>query len=62
MVQGGLGVAFFPSEDFHSHNVDGIVELRLKESIIKEVGVAWRRDADSPPLNTLLQFAKEWVR
>lgn len=61
MVQGGLGVAFLPSEDFHSHNVDGIVELRLKESIIKEVGVAWRNDASSPPLNTLLQFAKDWV-
>ena len=62
MVQGGLGVAFLPSEDFHSHNVSGIVELKLKESIIKEVGVAWRRDASSPPMNTLIQFAKEWVR
>lgn len=62
MVQGGLGVAFFPSEDFHSHNVSGIVELKLRESIMKEVGVAWRSDAGSPPLNTLLNFAKAWVR
>ena len=62
MVQGGLGVAFLPSEEFHSHNVNGIVELKLKEAIVKDVGVAWRTDAGSPPMNTLIQFAKDWVR
>ena len=49
MVQGGLGVAFLPSEDFHSHTLSGVREIKLKERIVKEVGVAWRRDAASPP-------------
>lgn len=62
MVRGGLGVAFLPSEEFRSHTVDGIVELKLKEHIVKEVGVAWRRDTVSPLVKTAVQFAKEWSR
>lgn len=61
MVQGGLGVAFLPSEEFQSHSVEGIVELKLEEKITKEVGLAWRRDAMSPLLDAMIQFAKEWV-
>lgn len=62
IVQGGLGVAFLPSEEFHSHKVDGVVELKLKEPIIKEVGAAWRRDSVSPLLHAAVRFSKEWSR
>ena len=48
MVQGGLGVALLPSEEFHSHNLEGVAEVALKETICKEVGVAWRTDSCSP--------------
>lgn len=61
MVQGGLGVALLPSEEFQSHSLDGIVELSLKEKITKEVGVAWRRDAVSPLVEATVRFAKEWT-
>ncbi len=62
MVQGGLGVALLPSEDFRSHTLEGVVELKLKEKITKEVGVAWRRDAASSLVDAAVQFAKEWVK
>ena len=62
MVQGGLGVALLPSEEFRSHTLHGIVELKLKEKITKEVGVAWRRDAASSLVDAAVQFSKEWVR
>ena len=61
MVRGGLGVALFPSEEFQSHSLDGIVELTLEERIKKDVGVAWRRDAASPLVDAAVRFAKEWV-
>lgn len=60
MVRGGLGVAFLPSEEFRSHTVDGVAELKLEESIIKEVGIVWRKDALSPLLETAIKFAKQW--
>lgn len=62
MVQGGLGVALLPSEDFRSHTLEGVVELKIKEKITKEVGVAWRRDAASSLVDAAVQFAKEWVK
>lgn len=62
MVQGGLGVALLPSEDFRSHTLNGVVELKLKEKIVKEVGAAWRRDAASSLVDAAVQFAKEWVK
>lgn len=62
MVQGGLGVAFLPSEEFHSHSLDGVTELKLQEKIVKEVGIAWRRDAASPLLDAAVQFSKGWVK
>lgn len=62
MVQGGLGVAFLPSEEFRTHAVSGVTEVKLKESIVKEVGLAWRRDAASPLLNETVRFAQGWVR
>lgn len=61
MVRGGLGVAMLPAEDFRSHTLDGIVELKLKERIVKEVGVAWRRGAALPLANVAIQFSREWV-
>ena len=61
MVQGGLGIALLPSEEFKSRSLDGIVELNLKETILKEVGVAWRKDAVSPLVEATVRFAKEWV-
>ena len=61
MVQGGLGVALLPSEEFHSHSVEDVVELKLQEAIIKKVGIAWRKDAASPLLDAAVKFAAEWV-
>ena len=37
------------------------MELRLKEDIRKEVGVAWRKDATSPLVEAAIRFAREWV-
>ena len=62
MVRGGLGVAFLPTEEFRSHVLDGIVELKLTEPIIKEVGIAWRKDTVSPLVDTAISFARSWVR
>ena len=62
MVQGGLGVAFLPSEDFRSHTLSGVREIKLEERIVKEVGGAWRRDAASPLVDAAVQFAREWVK
>ena len=36
--------------------------VKLKERIVKEVGVAWRRDAASPLVDAAVQFAREWVK
>ncbi|MBC8576367.1 LysR family transcriptional regulator [Yanshouia hominis] len=62
MVQGGLGVAFLPSEEFRGHALRGVTELRLKERITKEVGVAWRKDTVSPLVAAAIRFAEEWTR
>ncbi len=61
MVQSGLGVAFLPTEEFRHHSVEGVVELKIKEPIIKEVGISWRRDNVSPLVDAIVRFAKEWV-
>lgn len=60
MVQGGLGIALFPSEEFQARTLDGVVELQLEERIRKEVGVAWRKDAASSLVDATVQFAREW--
>lgn len=60
MVRGGMGVAFLPSEEFVTHRVDGVAEVRLREPIVKEVGIIWRRDAASPLVKTLREFAAAW--
>jgi len=60
MVQGGLGIALFPSEEFKSRRLEGVAELRLEQDIRKEVGVAWRRDTSSPLVEAAVRFAVEW--
>ena len=40
----------------------GLVELKLKEPIRKEVGVAWRKDAASPLLEEAIRFCRAWNR
>ena len=60
MVRGGLGVAFFPSEEFASHKIQGVAELKLEEAIIKEVGVARRTDVSSPVLEAAERFVTAW--
>lgn len=62
MVQGGLGVAFLPAEEFLSRSLNGVTELKLTEKIVKEVGIAWRRDASSPLLDAAVRFSKGWVQ
>ena len=61
MVQGGSAIAFFPTEEFQDRSIDGIKELKIKESIIKEVGICWRRENISPVIDAIVQFAKHWV-
>ena len=61
MVRGGLGVALLPSEEFRARSLDGVVELKLTETIRKEVGVAWRQDAASALVDAAVKFAREWV-
>lgn len=61
MVQGGLGVALLPSEEFQSRRLDRVMELKLKERIVKEVGVAWRKDTVSPLVDTIVRFSGEWT-
>lgn len=61
MVQGGLGVALLPSEEFQARRLDRVVELKLKERIVKEVGVVWRKDTVSPLVDTMVQFSHEWA-
>lgn len=58
MVQGGLGIAFLPSEEFLSHSIEGVREVKLEEPIIKEVGVAWRNDNSSPLVDAFIRFAQ----
>ncbi len=62
MVQGGMGVALFPEEEFRGRQLEGIRRLRIREDIIKEVGVAWRKDSESPLVAEAVRFAKEWSR
>ena len=62
MVQGGMGVALFPEEEFRDRQLDGIRRLKIKEDIIKEVGVSWRKDSESPLIAEAVRFAKEWSR
>ncbi|MCI9156145.1 MAG: LysR family transcriptional regulator [Lawsonibacter sp.] len=61
MVQGGLGVALLPSEEFQARRLDRVVELKLKERIVKEVGVVRRKDTVSPLVDTMVRFAAEWA-
>ena len=60
MVQGGLGIALFPAEEFQARTLEGVVELQLEETIRKEVGVAWRKDASSSLVDATVQFSREW--
>lgn len=62
MVRGGLGAALLPSEEFSVRPLSGVVELKVKERIVKEVGVVWRKDLASPLVDTAVQFAKKWAR
>lgn len=62
MVQGGLGVALLPSEEFGIRTLNGVTELKLTEKIVKEVGIAWRKDVASPLVDAAARFAQEWVK
>ena len=60
MVQGGLGIAILPSEEFRSRTIEGVTEVRITDEIIKTVGIAWRRDTSSPIVHTITDFASRW--
>ena len=62
MVQGGLGVALLPTEEFAVRHLDRIVELKLEERIVKKVGIAWRRDVPSALVDAIVRFSQEWVQ
>lgn len=61
MVKGGMGVAFFPSEEFRTRSLDGISELNLVDPIIKNVGVLQRKDNQSPLVQAFVDFALDWA-
>ena len=61
MVQGGLGVAFLPSEDFRSHTLSGVREIKLEERIVKEVG-GGLAPGPSLPVDTAVQFCPGGVK
>ena len=62
MVQGGLGVALLPSEEFSVRALNGVTELKVEERIVKEVGVVWRKDLVSPLVDTAVQFSRKWAQ
>ena len=62
MVEGGMGVALFPEEEFSGRQLEGVCHLRIREDIIKDVGVVWRKDSGSPLITEAVRFAKEWSR
>ncbi|MBC8536416.1 LysR family transcriptional regulator [Feifania hominis] len=62
MVQGGLGVALLPSEEFRHRSITGVRELKIREPIVKEVGISWRRDAASPLIDAAVSFSQQWTR
>ena len=62
MVQGGLGVALLPSEEFSARKLKGITELKLKEKIVKEVGAAWRKDISAPLVDAIVGVSQDWVK
>ncbi len=62
MVQGGLGLAFLPSEEFRHRSLKKVTEVAVREPIVKEVGAAWRADSVSPLVETAVRFAQDWVR
>lgn len=62
MVLGGLGIAFLPSEEFKHRSIDGVKEVRVIEDIIKEVGICWRKDAASPIVDKIVEFAMNYKK
>ena len=38
------------------------MELEIEERIVKEVGVAWRKDTVSSLVNAMVEFAKDWTK
>ena len=62
MVRGGMGLAFLPSEEFENRNLKDISRVDVEEAIIKTVGVCRRKDANTPLIHTMADFAAEWCR
>ena len=62
MVRGGLGVAFLPSEEFSTHAVDGVVQVRLRQRIEKQVGLACRSGADAALRDAAVDFFTGWKK
>ena len=62
MVQGGMGIALFPDEEFRGRLPEGVIRIRIKEDIIKKVGIARRNDSESPLIAEAVRFAEEWCK
>lgn len=60
MVRGGLGITFLPKEEFRSHLMRNVVEVPLKESIVKEVGICWRKEDSSPLVKAVIDHSIRW--
>lgn len=60
LVQGGMGITFFPSLEFKTLPSKKVCILELNEPITKKVGVAWRNDTNSPLIRAITDFAMKW--
>ena len=61
MVQGGLGIALLPQEEFRHRNIEGVKEIALEEKIEKQVGIAFKQTNASPVVRTMLRYARNRV-
>lgn len=59
MVQAGIGVALVPSMEFSGRALSNVRRVRLREEIPMELGVAWRKDIETPLIKVAVQLLKE---
>ncbi len=57
LVQGGLGIAFLPSEETKKNEAEDVICLPLEEPVKKEVGILYRKDAASPLVSAMVRHA-----
>ena len=59
MVQAGIGIALVPSMEFGGRALADVRRVRLKEEIPMEVGIAWRKDTETPLIRVAVRLVRE---